>query len=296
MSHETRRGAPGDTRAGDPAPLDIPGPAGTGPPPVAGPPRFPKRYLYYAAYAILGLLLVLALGAYLIGRFAPTGTTSSTPTGSIGARADRTFSGGAPPPSSHALEGSLAAFMDVNSLKESPAPPFTLTDAETGARVSLSSLLGHVVVLTFANAQCNDICPVLASELHKAASLLASTREPVTFITVNTDPLDTQPGSVPIVRQSAFATMAHWQFLTGTIHQLDPVWKAYGVSITVNETTRQVAHNDPLYFVTARGRLRWSATVFADESRHGRFTLPESQIDRYAQGVARYASMLADRR
>lgn len=270
-------------------------PSGPASPFLAGPPRFPRRYVYFAAYATLALLLVLALGAFLVSRYASTPTGSSTPSGSVRAPTSGRPSGSAPPASSHELGAPLAAFMDINSLKGTAASDFTLTDARTGAAVSLSSLSGHVVVLTFANAQCDDICPVLAAELHQAATLLGSTRVPVTFVTINTDPLDTKTGNLPIVRQPQLSSLAGWRFLTGTVRQLNPVWKAYGVSIAVDETTRRVSHDDPLYFISSVGTLRWSATVFGDETKRGHFTLPSQELTRYADGLAHYADQLAGR-
>jgi cytochrome oxidase Cu insertion factor (SCO1/SenC/PrrC family) len=175
------------------------------------------------------------------------------------------------------------------------APGFTLTDAATGAEVSLVELRSRAVVLTFSNAACNDICPVLATELHRAASLLGHTNVPVTFVTINTDPLDTAPGSARIVDQPLLSSMPDWKFLTGTIAQLNPVWRAYGISITVDEATRQVSHDNALYFVSPSGRLVWSATPFADESPDGVYTLPAAEIARFAKGIARYAGELADR-
>lgn len=260
----------------------------------AGPPRFPRKYIYFAAYGALGLVLLLALGAFLLSRYGPTATGASTPSGSVRSPTVGAPSGTAPPASSRSLTAPLSKFIDINPLKGRDATGFTLTDGRTGAAVSLSSLAGHVVVLTFANAECNDICPVLATELHRAASLLGRTKVPVAFVTINTDPLDTKTGP-PIIDQPQLASIPGWRFLTGSIHQLNPVWKAYGVSIAVDETTRKVSHNDPLYFVSPTGRLEWSATVFGDETTHGRYTLPSKDLSRYAEGVARYARKLANR-
>lgn len=273
--------------------------AGPGAPPVpaspsvGGPPRFPRRYLYLAAYGALGLVLVFGLGAFLMNRYG-SGTTASTPHGTLRSPTAGAPTGTAPPEGSHQLTAPLSQFMDIRPLKGLTATGFTLRNARTGAPVSLSSLSGHVVVLTFANAQCNDICPVLAAELHLAASQLGHTKVPVAFVTVNTDPLDTKAGNPPIVDQPQLSSLPDWSFLTGTIHQLNPVWKAYGVAIAVDETTHRVSHNDPLYFVSASGKLEWSATVFGDETQHGQFTLPARDLSRYAAGVAHYAKKLAN--
>jgi protein SCO1/2 len=184
--------------------------------------------------------------------------------------------------------------MGLTGLPPRQAPAFSLVNGADGGPVSLSSLRGHVVVLTFANAGCNDICPVLADELTKAGSQLGKTPVPVTFVTVNTDPLDLSvAGTDPVFQKTALPSLAGWQFLTGTIAQLDPVWKAYGVSIVVDHSTGAVTHNDVLFFIRPDGTLAWSATPFADESATGVYSLPASQITRFATGIATYADELA---
>ncbi len=285
-ARQTGASSPGTASAETPPP----GPTS---PYAGGPPRLPKRYVYMAAYGSLALLLMVGLGVFLINRYGSTSTSSSTSSGTVRSSTAGKPSGVRAPADSHELAAPLGEFMDINSLKGLTATGFTLTDAKTGATVSLSSLSGHVVVLTFANAQCNDVCPVLATELHEADSRLGRTKVPVTFVTINTDPLDTKTADVPILDEPQLASLPNWMFLTGTIQDLDPVWRAYGVSITVDETSRQVSHNDPLYFVSPAGKLEWSATVFGDETTHGHFTLPAAQVSRYAKGLAQYADRLA---
>ena len=53
------------------------------------------------------------------------------------------------------------------NLVDSPAPPFTLTN-ESGAVVSLQSLAGRTVVLTFLDPTCTSDCPLIAQELRVA--------------------------------------------------------------------------------------------------------------------------------
>jgi protein SCO1 len=49
-----------------------------------------------------------------------------------------------------------------------PAPPFTLT-SQDGAVVSLGSLQGKVVALTFIYTGCPDICPLLTQKMGRRA-------------------------------------------------------------------------------------------------------------------------------
>jgi cytochrome oxidase Cu insertion factor (SCO1/SenC/PrrC family) len=265
---------------------------------AAGAPKISRTVVYW----IVAAVLVLGLGGTLVDHFlgsdgaasATVSTSTTQPaTTATSTSVPGTTPGTAPATGKPELQSSMASFLDLTTEGTRPAPGFTLTGAG-GAPVSLSALSGHVVVLTFADAACDDICPVLAQELAKADALLGATPVPVSFVTVNTDPLDLRDAATaPITTTTTLPTLANWQFATGTVHQLDPVWKAYGVSITVQPSTRTVSHNEVLFFVRPDGRLAWRATPFADESRSGTYSLPAGDVARFAQGIATYAAQLA---
>jgi len=263
---------------------------------ATGAPKVPRRVVFWAVLAVV----VLGLGGTVADHFlgagtgGPTATSTTVPATTVPAPA---VDPGRAPVGGGQVQASLAAFMDLVSLGSKPAPPFTLTDAANGASVSLGDLRGHVVVLTFANAGCNDMCPVLAAELAQAHADLASGAVPVTFVTVNSDPLHTTAAAAgPVLTQPTLAAMGGWRFLTGPLDRLNPVWKAYGESITADPTTGVATHNDIMYFVRPNGTLAWSATPFANESTSGVFSLPASQITRFAAGIATYADQLTGAR
>jgi len=284
-----------------------PGAPGTHPPVdraaafAAGAPRMSRTVVYWAAAAVLTLGLGGTLVSHLLSSSSGSKKTSSgtsTLTTTTGAATTATTAppvdhGNVPAIGAHEVQSSLAAFMGLTSLKAKQASGFFLANGRTGATVSLDSLHGHVVVLSFFNAACNDICPVMAAELTKADADLGSTTGSVTFVTVNTDPLDVSGvATAQVYRSTSLPSLSNWQFLTGSLSQLDPVWKAYGVSITVQRSTGAVSHNDVLYFIRPNGTLAWSATPFANESTAGVFSLPASQIARFAKGIATYAAQL----
>ena len=57
--------------------------------------------------------------------------------------------------------------------------------------------------------------------------------------------------------------------VTGPLASFDPVWRSYGVSITVAQKTGLEAHTDVMDFIDAQGDLAYEATPFADESGTG---------------------------
>ena len=184
--------------------------------------------------------------------------------------------------------------MGLSSPAPHPAPAFALTD-QRGLPTSVPAQPARVIVLTFFNAPCNDICPVLAAELEQADAALGTAASDVEFVTVNTDPIAlAQSDETPSVQGTGLGSLPNWHMVTGPLTALNGIWKAYGVSISVQGNDGLEAHNDVMDFIDPHGDLRYQATPFADESTLGKFSLAQPDIARWAQGIATYAE--ADRR
>ncbi|HTT90525.1 MAG TPA: SCO family protein [Acidimicrobiales bacterium] len=264
---------------------------------AAGPSKIPRRVIAI----FLVSLAAIGLGGVVLDHFFPgpvsTSTTTTlasnyppplqtTPAGAQGAKA------GAPAPPAPQLTASQSALMSLERLNVAAAPGFTLTD-QHGRRVSLASLRGKVVVLSFFDAACDDICPVLKKELSQAYADLGQLGYGVAIVTVNTDPLAlTNSAARPAEAASHAPLPADWYFLTGSLSQLNAVWTNYGISIDVQRDTGIVSHNDFLYFIDPSGRLRLRATPFANESTSGLFSLPGSAEAAWAAGIADQAKSL----
>ena len=151
------------------------------------------------------------------------------------------------------------------------------------------------MVLTFFNAQCNDICPVVAAELAQADKDLASAVSDVEFVTVNTEPSSlAQSAEAAVLRDTSLGALGNWHMVTGPLVTLNSIWTAYGVSISVNPKTGLEAHTDVMDFIDPQGDVRYRAIPVADESPTGTFSLPATSIARWAQGIATYAGKLVD--
>lgn len=240
--------------------------------------------------SIVAGFLGLVVLTVVVNRIASSATPSSstTPTTIV----QKSVGGTAPPLDSRQLDAPLSNLLNLTTLRGQRAASFSLTNAATGKTVTLASLRGRVVILTFVNANCKDICPVLAAELHAASADLAKSSVPVSFLTVNTDPLATSPKDAAILRQPQLTSIPGWMFLTGSVKSLNPVWKDYGISITANPSTGVVTHNELMYFITEKGTIAWSALPFADQSTSGSYSLPSSVIDRFGTGIAHFAAAL----
>lgn len=137
-----------------------------------------------------------------------------------------------------------------------PAPAFSLTDA-AGRTVSLASLRGSTVVLTFLDPVCTTDCPIIAQELKATNVLLGSAGDHVRFVAVVANPVYRSAANmVAFDRQEGLATQANWTFLTGSLPELRSVWDKYGVSVESAPAGGMVVHADIVYVIDTHGTLR----------------------------------------
>ncbi len=124
--------------------------------------------------------------------------------------------------------GGSTARLSGTSLDKQPAPDFTLTD-QRGQQVTLSSLRGNAIALTFIYTNCTDVCPLIAEKLHAAYQQLSPTEQQhVQLLAVTVDPArdDTAALQQFSIKHSLAGT-ANWHAMTGDPTTLATVWKAY---------------------------------------------------------------------
>jgi protein SCO1/2 len=134
------------------------------------------------------------------------------------------------------------------------APDFTLTDGPTGQVVTLSSLSGQVVLLTFLYTTCPDVCPLTAETIRVASDQLGTKAQNVAFIAVSVDP----QGDTPATTRRFIADHGlgpSFRYLIGPRAALARVWQAYGVAQATSGNS--VLHSDTIYLIDkhARGRV-----------------------------------------
>ncbi len=216
----------------------------------AGRTPVPQRFIV----AVVVTFIILGLGGIVLERIIGTpGAANVVPTSP------------SPTPSPPA---SRDAILGLSHLAGRRAFPFVLTD-QRGQAWSLAGARGRVVILAFYNRDCNDICPVLGSELSITLRLLGSNADHVVVAIVNTDPThanvlrDPRALTVP-----GLAGRSNVVFLSGSLDALDSVWTRYGVEVRVAPPA-PVIHSDELYVIDTHGALRDLVTPFANESRTG---------------------------
>ena len=115
---------------------------------------------------------------------------------------------------------------------DTPAPGFQLTDT-SGRPVTLASLRGKVVLMTFLDPVCTSDCPIIAQELKLTAELLGGQERDVEIVAIASNP--SYYGTEftrAFDEQEGMTTVPDWLYLTGSLAQLSRVWGQYGASIT----------------------------------------------------------------
>ena len=137
-----------------------------------------------------------------------------------------------------------------------PAPNFTLTDQD-GKPVTLSSLRGQVVLLTFLDPVCVSDCPLIAQEFRQAGELLGPGDPHVKLISIDVNPLYSQIDYVRAFdRQENLDGIADWKYLTSSPARLRQVYHAYGVPAETLPAGAMIGHNDIAFVIDAHGELR----------------------------------------
>jgi cytochrome oxidase Cu insertion factor (SCO1/SenC/PrrC family) len=151
----------------------------------------------------------------------------------------------------------LALAIEGNSSPEDyPAPAFQLTD-QNGQPVSLASLHGKVVLMTFLDPVCTTDCPLIGAEFKQTGVLLGSADKDVELVAIVANPIYR---SVEFTRafdqQEGLASVPNWLFLTGSLSQLNHLWNQYGVAADVLPAGAMVDHSDLALVIDRAGHIR----------------------------------------
>ena len=138
-----------------------------------------------------------------------------------------------------------------------PASAFSLTD-QHGQTVTLASLHGKVVLLTFLDDTCTTDCPLIAQEFRQAGQLLGADSRRVELVAINYNPVNTQVSYIQAFnRQEGLADVPNWRYLTGTRAQLRQVWRHYGVPpAEILPGGSMIGHGDYAFVIDQAGHLR----------------------------------------
>ena len=221
--------------AREPAPAAEPAPAGPAPP-VRGPQRLRAAVAprSLASASITSVASAGAIGVIILGA-APMAVAQASPV------ADTILA--------QAINGSTTPL-------DGPAPAFSLTD-QHGRTVTLASLRGKVVLLTFLDPVCSNGCPLEAQEFRLAGQLLGANDRHVELVAISANPVDYQVGYVQAFdRQEGLDGVPNWLYLTGSPATLAQVWRRYGIAAEIAPAGSMIAHSENAYVIDQQGQLR----------------------------------------
>ena len=136
------------------------------------------------------------------------------------------------------------------------APAFQLTNQD-GRQVSLASLHGKVVLLTFLDPVCTTDCPLIAQEFRAVGQLLGAASKQVELVAIVTNPIYHQVADVQAFdRAEQLTQVPNWRYLTGSVPQLRQVWRDYGISAEILPAGSMIGHQDVAFVIGRDGRVR----------------------------------------
>jgi cytochrome oxidase Cu insertion factor (SCO1/SenC/PrrC family) len=221
----------GPSASSDPVPAGEPAPRGRGWRDQIRPLRLARGFGGWSTQAILAAwaVLIIVIGA------APMAV----------AQANRS----ADPIIAQAIDGSSAAL-------DFTAPAFQLTD-QSGRQVSLASLRGKVVLLTFLDPVCTSDCPLIAQEFRAADQMLGAQARSAVLVAIVANPIyRTVAYTRAFDSQERLNTLPNWLFLTGSPGQLQQAWRNYGIAAQILPAGGMIGHSDVAYVIDASGRTR----------------------------------------
>jgi cytochrome oxidase Cu insertion factor (SCO1/SenC/PrrC family) len=168
-----------------------------------------------------------------------------------------------------------------------PAPGFSLTDQD-GRTVSLASLRGKVVLITFLDPVCTSDCPIIAQEFKQTGQLLGAQDKNVELVAVVANQLYRSTSFTRAFdQQEGLATVPNWLYLTGSLSQLSAVWRHYGITVQNLPAGSMSGHNDVAMVIDRSGQIRQEVSTDpgpGTSSTKSSFSVLLSQYARQALG------------
>ncbi len=138
-----------------------------------------------------------------------------------------------------------------------PAPPFRLTD-QHGRVVTLASLHGRALVVSFLDPVCTSDCPVIAQELKQADEMLGPSARSVEMVAIVANPLYRSTAVTDAFdRSEGLDSLPNWLFLSGSRQALTRTWSEYGIEVSVAPGGAMVAHSEQAYVIDPQGGERY---------------------------------------
>lgn len=134
------------------------------------------------------------------------------------------------------------------------APPALALTDQSGREVTLEAFRGRPVLVAFAYAHCETVCPLIVSDVLGARRQAAEAAPAVLIVTL--DPWRDTPRRLPaIAQQWGIGDGGH--VLSGEPELVERTLNAWRVPRTRNEKTGEIMHPSMVYVVDREGRIAY---------------------------------------
>lgn len=145
------------------------------------------------------------------------------------------------------------AMMEQRYTTLTPPPSFTLTDQHGGA-FSLDALRGQPVIVTFAYAHCETVCPTIVQDLKTARRTAGADDTPLVIVTL--DPWRDVPSRLPTIAEQ-WQLGAQDRLLSGSVADVLRVLEEWEVSHSRDTRTGEVLHASAVVLLDREGRMSY---------------------------------------
>ena len=139
------------------------------------------------------------------------------------------------------------------------APDFRLLD-QFGRAVSLSSLRGRPVIVTFIDPLCRNYCPLEAKQLNELVRGLPAAKRPA-IVAVSVNVYGNARANL-LQDVAKWRLVPEWRWAVGGNRRLASVWRRYQIGVLVTTkrvagvTVHEVSHTEAAYLIDGRGYER----------------------------------------
>jgi protein SCO1 len=139
-------------------------------------------------------------------------------------------------------------------------PALSLTD-QSGREVTLESFRGRPVIVTFAFAHCETICPLIVADVLAARRQIDGAAPAVLIVTL--DPWRDTAARLPAIAR-AWGLGEDTHVLSGPADDVERALNRWRVPRTRNPRTGDISHPSIVYVVGADGRIAYVVSGGAD--------------------------------
>ena len=196
------------------------------------------------------------LGRHALGRFALTSTALGLVAALALAGARVTYALGL-----GASDSGLPGVADAAAVTrlDRPAPAIDLVD-QHGSTVTLATLRGRPVLLTFAYAHCQTVCPLIVHNVLQARTELARRQpgSPPQVVVITLDPWRDTPSRLPAMAQQ-WSLPEDGHVLSGSAAAVEAALDRWEIPRTRNAQNGEITHPNLVYVLDGSGRIAFAS-------------------------------------